>query len=146
MAKELYLIDEFDKIHKRIQRPAAAVAKTRSSIKMTRTLDDQGMHDDDKVRHYVSLLHRLLNLRDATSAVQRQPQQQLAIPRRRRRRRQMIPKSAQPTRLHYYTDDDDGEYVTPPPSTETPAAVVSTAPAKTKTRKRRRSRDWASYK
>ena len=126
MAKELYLVDDFDKIYKRIQRPAAAVAKARSSIKMMKTLVDRKFHDDEKVRRYVSLLHRLLNVRDSTSA---QPQQSL------RRRRQLIPKSAEPTRHYYYRPTDEDEYYTdsevldtssPPP----PAVVDTTAPAK----------------
>ena len=136
MAKELYLVDDFDKIYKRIQRPAAAVAKARSGIKMTKTLNDRKMNDDEKVRHYVSLLHRLLNVRDSTSA---QPQQSL------RRRRRLIPKSAQPTRHYYYTDDDD--YYTdsevPHTSPPKPAVVDTTAPAKR--RKKRHSAEWTTY-
>jgi len=38
----------------------------------------------------------MINLRDSTNAIQRQPQHQLPI-RRRRRRRRLVPKSAQPT-------------------------------------------------
>ena len=142
MAKELYLVDDFDKIYKRIQRPAAAVAKARSSIKMTKTLVDRKFHDDEKVRRYVSLLHRLLNVRDSTSA---QPQQSL------RRPRQLIPKFTQPTRHYYYRPTDEDEYYTDsevldtssPPS---PAVVDTTAPATTtKRRKKRHSAEWPTH-
>ena len=39
-AKRLYLVDEFDRVYKQLQRPAAAVAKTHSSIQLSKTLDD----------------------------------------------------------------------------------------------------------
>ena len=144
MAKELYLVDDFNKVYKSIQRPAAAVAKTRNTIKMSKTLHDQSLHDDDKVRHYVSLLHRLLNIRDSSTTGLQQ--------RQTRRPRRLISKSASPRPRHrssYDSEDDDyyadGEDVkvlrTSPP-------VGSKSKTKTeKNRKQRRSTDWpASYK
>jgi len=37
-AKRLYLIDEFDREYKRVQRPSAVVAKARSAVQLDDTL------------------------------------------------------------------------------------------------------------
>ena len=43
-AKRLYLVDEFDRVYKQLQRPSAAVAKTHSSIQLSKTLLDVSQH------------------------------------------------------------------------------------------------------
>ena len=79
-ARRLYLVDEFDRVYKQLQRPTAAVAKTRSSIQLSKTLDDNTLDEDEKVRRYVGELHRYLNIAD--DRAQQQQQQQ---PKRRKR-------------------------------------------------------------
>lgn len=38
--RKLYLVDEFDRVYRQLQRPIQAVAKTKSSINLDRTLHD----------------------------------------------------------------------------------------------------------
>jgi len=59
--KRLYLVDEFDREYKRLQRLASAVAKARSAVKLHRTLKNNKLDDHKKVRQYVAELHRYLN-------------------------------------------------------------------------------------
>ena len=71
--KKLVLVDEFDREYKRLQRPAAAVAKADHSLRLSDTLRDGTLSDDRKVREYVGALHRYLNVggnetRDETPA------------------------------------------------------------------------------
>jgi len=61
-AKKLVLVDEFDKGYKRLQRPATAVAKTDHSLRLSKTLRNDSLTDDRKVREYVGALHRYLNV------------------------------------------------------------------------------------
>ena len=61
-AKKLVLVDEFDREYKRLQRPAAAVAKTDHSLRLSKTLSNSTLADDRKVREYVGALHRYLNV------------------------------------------------------------------------------------
>jgi len=61
-AKKLVLVDEFDREYKRLQRPAAAVAKTDHSLRLSDTLRNSSVADDRKVREYVGELHRYLNV------------------------------------------------------------------------------------
>jgi len=49
-AKKLVLLDEQDMEYKHLQRPTAAVAKTRKSLELTDTLRDPSVADDRKVR------------------------------------------------------------------------------------------------
>jgi len=60
--KKLILLDEFDREYKLLQRPAAAVAKTDHSLRLTYTLCDSSLADDRKVKQYVGELHRYLNV------------------------------------------------------------------------------------
>jgi len=60
--QKLVLVDEFDKEYKRLQRPAAAVAKTDHSLRLSNTLRNTSLADDRKVREYVGALHRYLNV------------------------------------------------------------------------------------
>jgi len=61
----LFLVDQFDRAYKQLQRPIQAVAKTESSINLSRTLQDEHLTEDEKVRRYIDELHRYLHLRDA---------------------------------------------------------------------------------
>ena len=65
--QKLVLLDEFDREYKRLQRPAAAVAKTDRSLRLSETLRKGSLADDRKVREYIGALHRYLN---ATSVEQ----------------------------------------------------------------------------
>ena len=60
--QKLVLVDEFDREYKRLQRPAAAVAKTDHSLRLSDTLRNSSLADDRKVRQYVGELHRYLNV------------------------------------------------------------------------------------
>ena len=60
--QKLVLVDEFDKEYKRLQRPAADVAKTDHSLRLSHTLRNSSLADDRKVREYVAALHRYLNV------------------------------------------------------------------------------------
>jgi len=60
--KKLVLVDEFDRECKRLQRPTAAVAKTDHSLRLSDTLRNGSLTDDRKVREYVGMLHRYLNV------------------------------------------------------------------------------------
>lgn len=71
-AKRLYLVDEFDRQYKQLQRPPAAVAKTRSAIQLSDTLRDKNLDDHEKVRRYLAELHRYLSIK----VPQQQQQQQ----------------------------------------------------------------------
>ena len=71
--RKLYLVDEFDRVYKQLQRPAEAVAKTTSSINLDRTLRDASLPDDEKVKRYVDELHKYLHLRDARQFADQPP-------------------------------------------------------------------------
>ena len=73
--RKMFLVDQFDRVYKQLQRPIQAVAKTESSINLSRTLQDEHLTEDEKVRRYIDELHRYLHLRDAKP--QQQQQQQL---------------------------------------------------------------------
>jgi len=60
--KKLVLVDQFDREFKRLQRPAAAVAKADHSLRVSDTLRNASLADDRKVREYVGELHRYLNV------------------------------------------------------------------------------------
>jgi len=75
-AKRLYLVDEFDRQYKELQRPPAAVAKTRSAIQLSDTLRNRDLDEHEKVRNYVAELHRYLNIKAPQHQQQQQQQQQ----------------------------------------------------------------------
>ena len=168
--KRLYLVDEFDRVYKQFQRPSAAVAKTHSSIQLSRTLQDNQLSEDEKVRRYVAELHRYLNISDSHT-----PQQQLTVRKSRKgpsnvntdrpvlevtrpqpTRRPQLRSSVKPQQMPLpdETDDegDDEVFVTvPKPSTSTAATTAAKAPkSKSLTDKSKRRKidwtDWAAYK
>ena len=59
--KKLFLLGEIDREYKRLQRPAAAVAKTDRSLRLSETRREGSLSDDRKVREYIGALHRYLN-------------------------------------------------------------------------------------
>jgi len=59
--QKLVLVDEFNREYKRLQRPAADVAKIDHSLRLSDTLRNSSQADDRKVRPYVGELHRYLN-------------------------------------------------------------------------------------
>jgi len=71
-------------VYKQLQRPSAAVAKTHSSIKLSNTLRDNQLSEDEKVRRYVAELHRYLNITDSHTQQQQQQQQQTVKKSRKR--------------------------------------------------------------
>jgi len=70
-AKKLVLLDEFDREYKRLQRPSAAVAKAHHSLRLSNTLRDGSLTDDNKVRQYVGELHRYLNVNNREPSAER---------------------------------------------------------------------------
>ena len=107
MMQKLVLVDEFDREYKRLQRPAAAVAKTDHSLRLSDTLRNAAA-DDRRVRRYIEELHRYLNVDKRTTPSQpkinwiSEPQQQTpgsstrAPPRKKKAKRNI-----QPTRLEW---------------------------------------------
>ena len=73
--KKLYPVDEFDRIYKQLQRPARAVAKAKSSIRLSRTLGDDSLSKEEKVRQYIDELHRYLHTQDSQYTEQQRQQQ-----------------------------------------------------------------------
>jgi len=61
-AKKLVLVNQFDREFKRLQRPAAAVAKADHSLRVSDTLRNTSLADDRKVREYVGELLQYLNV------------------------------------------------------------------------------------
>ena len=61
-SKVLYLIDEFDREYKRVQRPSAAVAKVCSAIRLDDMLRRTELDDHEKESQYVAELDRYLNV------------------------------------------------------------------------------------
>jgi len=61
-AKRLYLIDEFDREYKRVQRPLAVVAKAQSAVQLDDTLRSSEISNHEKAPQYVAELHRYLNV------------------------------------------------------------------------------------
>jgi len=146
-ARRLYLVDDFDRVYTQLQRPTAAVAKTRSSIKLTKTLDDNSLDEDERVRQYVAELHRYLNIGEPRPQTQQQQKRKptgdklllLALPRSpspagRRLRLKSAPKRT----LQVDTDtDDDNVFVFTHKQKKTP---------KDKRRKKADDSDWAVYR
>ena len=73
--RKLFLVDQFDRVYKQLQRPIQAVAKTEStgSINLSRTLQDEHLTEDEKVKRYIDELHRYLHVKDARQFSVRQP-------------------------------------------------------------------------
>jgi len=61
--RKLFLVDQFDLVYKQLQRPIQAVAKTESSINLSRTLQDEHLTEDEKVKRYIDELNRYLHAR-----------------------------------------------------------------------------------
>jgi len=61
-AKRLYLIDEFDRQYKCVQRPSAVVVKARSAVLLDDTLSSTELNDHEKAPQYIAELHRYLNV------------------------------------------------------------------------------------
>ena len=80
--RKLFLVDQFDRVYKELQRPLQAVAKTKSSINLSRTLQDNHLTEDEKVRRYIDELHRYLHIREARPQYQQQQQQQPKVRRK----------------------------------------------------------------
>jgi len=57
-AELLYLIDEFDREYKHVQRPSAVVAKVRSVIQLDDTPRSTELDDHERVHQYLAELHR----------------------------------------------------------------------------------------
>ena len=60
--RKLFLVDQFDRVHKELQRPIQAVAKTKSSINLGRTLQDEHLTEDEKIRRYIAVSYTHLTL------------------------------------------------------------------------------------
>jgi len=71
--RKLFLVDQFDRVYKQLQRPIQAVAKTESSINLSRTLQDEHLTEDEKVKRHIDELHRYLHVQDAGQFSDRQP-------------------------------------------------------------------------
>ena len=161
-------------IRDRLQRPSAAVAKTHSSIQLSRTLQDNQLSEDEKVRRCVAELHRYLNICDSrTPQQQKQPtvgksrkrppnvntdRPVLEIPLPQPTQRPQLRSSVKPQQMSLpdETDDEDDEvFVTvPQPSTSTAtttAARIKKAPkskslaVKTPSKSKRRKIDWSDW-
>jgi len=169
-AKRLYLVDEFDRVYKQLQRPSAAVAKTHSSIQLSRTLQDNQLSEDEKVRRYVAELHRYLNISDSRTPQQQQTVRKsrkgpsnvntdrpvLEVTRPQPTQRPQLRSSVKPQQMPLAdeTDDEDDDEVfvtVPKPSTSTAATTAAKAPkSKSLTDKSKRRKidwtDWAAYK
>ena len=150
-ARRLYLVDEFDRVYKQLQRPSAAVAKTHSSIQLSKTLQNNQLSEDEKVRRYVAELHRYLNISDSHTQQQQQPQQTvrksrkrplnvntdrpvLAVPRRpepaRRPQLRSDQTAAQSTDDTDDDEDDDEIFINLPQRTASTSAATTTATVK----------------
>jgi len=70
-AKRLYLIDEFDREYKRVQRPSAVVVKARSAVQLDDMLRSSELDDHEKAPQYVAELHRYLNVTAPPPAVRK---------------------------------------------------------------------------
>jgi len=72
--KRLYLVDEFDREYKHLQRPASAVTKARSAVKLHKTFKNNELNNHEKARQYVAELHRFLN---RTTLTKQMPERQM---------------------------------------------------------------------
>ena len=149
-ARRLYLVDEFDRVYKQLQRPSAAVAKTHSSIQLSKTLQDNQLSEDEKVRRYVAELHRYLNISDTHTQQQQQQQQHqtvkksrkrplnvntdrpvLAVPRLQPARRPQLRSDQTVTQLTDDTDDEDEDiFINLPQRAASTSATTTTATIK----------------
>ena len=153
--RKLFLVDQFDRVYKQLQRPIQAVAKTESSINLSRTLQDEHLTEDEKVRRYIDELHRYLHLRDARP--QQQQHQQLR-PKHTVVRKKLplsittqrppsppVPAPLSPRKLRSTStvaDDDDEVFFAKP------AAAAKSSPVPPTRRKKKArfdSDDWSKY-
>jgi len=153
--RKLFLVDQFDRVYKQLQRPIQAVAKTESSINLSRTLQDEHLTEDEKVRRYIDELHRYLHLRDARP--QQQQQQQLR-PKHTVVRKKLplnittqrppslpVPSPPSPRNLRSTSTvaDDDDEVFFAKPAAATKSSPVP--PTRRKKKARFDSDDWSKY-
>jgi len=155
--RKLFLVDQFDRVYKQLQRPIQAVAKTESSINLSRTLQDEHLTEDEKVRRYIDELHRYLHLRDARPQQQQQQQQQLR-PKHTVVRKKLplsittqrlpsppVPSPLSPRKLRTTSTVADGDEEV---FFANPAAVAKSSPVPPTRRKKKArfdSDDWSKY-
>ena len=166
--RKLFLVDQFDRVYKELQRPIQAVAKTKSSINLGGTLQDEHLTEDEKVRRYIDELHRYLHLRDARPQYQQHQQQQQKLRRKKLppsvtterpptfattatappspRRLQPSPRKLHSTTSHAdVADVEDSEVFFATAAKPTPPAAAA-APAKKKQKTSSvDSEDWSKY-
>ena len=73
-AEKLILVDpqfleqlNVDREYKQIQKPAESVAKTNLSLDIGKTLNDNSLSDDQKVKRYLQTLNRYLQVTNEVS-------------------------------------------------------------------------------
>jgi len=151
-ARRLYLIDDFDRVYKQLQRATADVAKTRSSIQLTKTLDDNSLDENKRVRQYVAELHRYLNIGEPRPQTQQQKGKPIADkllslappPSPSPAGRRLRLRSAARRTLQVDTDTDDDEvFVFSHGKSKT---VKQKKTPKGKRRKKADDGDWAVYR
>ena len=147
---KLFLVDQFDRVYKQLQRPIQAVAKTESSINLSRTLQDEHLTEDEKVTRYIDELHRYLHLRDARPQHQQQqlrPTVRKKLPLSITTQRpppQPVPAPSSPRKLRSTsTVADDGEVFFAKPAAAAKSSPVP--PTRRKKKARFDSDDWSKY-
>jgi len=148
--RKLFLVDQFDRVYKQLQRPIQAVAKTESSINLSRTLQDEHLTEDEKVTRYIDELHRYLHLRDARPQQQQQqlrPTVRKKLPLSITTQRpppQPVPAPSSPRKLRSTsTVADDGEVFFAKPAAAAKSSPVP--PTRRKKKARFDSDDWSKY-
>ena len=147
-----YLVDEFDRVYKQLQRPAQAVAKTTSSINLDRTLRDASLPYDEKVKRYVDELHKYLHLLDARQfvdqptvkrriksiavATERPPSKPTVVP-------PALTPQASLRKLRYATDIDKGD--DRDDEGEEKEEVFISPPLRDKKKRKVDDADWSRY-
>jgi len=115
--RKLFLVDQFDLVYKQLQRPIQAVAKTgesTGSINLSRTLQDEHLTEDEKVKRYIDELHRYLHVQDARQFSVGQPAAVKPLFTRRPSTNLPLPTLTPQTslrKLHSSDDDDDDSEV-----------------------------------
>jgi len=150
-ARRLYLVDDLDRVYKQLQRPTAAVAKTRSSIHLTKTLDDKSLDEDERVRQYVADLHRYLNLGEPRPQTQQQQKRKPIgdkllplAPQPSPAGRRLRPRSASKRTLQVDTNTDDDDVFVFTHGKSKTAKQKKTHEGKR--RKKADDGDWAVYR
>jgi len=120
-AKQLVLVDEFDREYKRLQRPVTAVAKTDHSLRLSNTLRNSSLADDRKVREYVGELHRYLNVDNR------------------------VPREKYPAKINWLSEPEPSTPRQAPRRQREPASASPVQQARKKRRGKRRLLQWAQY-